>query len=402
MRQFFKRMGSAYKACALLTFNTVVAYVALNLLLAGFFRIRDAVPQNPVSEKYGSALQQLYPEFDAATVAAILAENWQRPYIYADFTHFAERPFRGRFVNVSPAGFRHSAEQGPWPVADDHLNVFLFGGSTTFCYGLPDEQTLASRLQEALSADSAKRVCVYNFGVGWYYSTQERLRLEQLLFQGHVPDVAIFVDGLNDFFRGRDNRPAFSDQLARAFEKVQAFDTEQNPETFSRRSALSDLVIKRTPVARLAGSLSRRLVPPSAPPAEPVTPAAIDRACDVYCHSKALLEHTCRHFGVMPVFVWQPVPGYKYDLRYHQFVTPDRFRGQHDFYVRMARRVEDQQLGDNFLWCADIQQTAQECLYVDSFHYSARMTRLLARAIVEQGRERGIWQRITHVQDHNP
>ena len=169
------------------------------------------VREDPVFAKYGDDLLLVYPNMNRQQIQDMLFENWSRPYVYADFTHFAERPFQGEYVNVTAAGYRKSADQGPWPPQDDAVNVFVFGGSTTFGYGLPDEQTLASCLQASLQRYSARPVRVYNFGVGWYFSTQERLLLEKLLVQGHVPDIAVFVDGLNDTTSAHNNRPPFSE-----------------------------------------------------------------------------------------------------------------------------------------------------------------------------------------------
>src|SRR5712692_8851921 len=56
-------------------------------------------------------------------------------------------------------------------------------------------------------------VRVYKFGAGYYFSTGERVQFEQLLLAGSVPDVAVFVDGLNDFFQP-DGVPALTARLA--------------------------------------------------------------------------------------------------------------------------------------------------------------------------------------------
>ena len=69
--------------------------------------------------------------------------------------------------------FAIGRNQGPWPPDDHDYNMFVFGGSTTFGYGVPDEQTIASHLQEVLSHQTAREVRVYNFGRGMYRSSQE-------------------------------------------------------------------------------------------------------------------------------------------------------------------------------------------------------------------------------------
>ena len=47
-------------------------------------------------------------------------------------------------------------------------------------------------------------------------------------------------------------------------------------------------------------------------------------------------------------------------------------------------------LGPNFLWCADLQQEAKECLYVDIHHYTGKFSKTLAEAIGRMSLERGI------------
>lgn len=63
------------------------------------------------------------------------------------------------------------------------------------------------------------------------------------------------------------------------------------------------------------------------------------------------------------VFVWQPVPTYRYDLRYH--VYDDHF-GRHELsrigYSRMRSHSQENPLGDDFIWCADLQAGAKELL----------------------------------------
>ncbi len=114
-------------------------------------------------------------------------------------TQFKEAPFHGRYVNVDPSGFRASTPQGPWPPDPANFNIFLFGGSTTFGYGLSDDETLSSAIQHLLSRTSARPVFAYNFGRGSYFSTQELMLYYRLLASGSVPQVVVFVDGLNDF-----------------------------------------------------------------------------------------------------------------------------------------------------------------------------------------------------------
>ena len=190
-----------YRAVGVLLLNLLLLLLGLNLLLGIGYALRDAVSDHTLGpgRKYPeSSLAAVYPGLPREERNDLLRETWSRPFLFADYTMFRERPFAGKYVNVSSHGFRLVKDQGPWPPDPAHFNVFVFGGSTTFGYGLPDDQTVASHLQDALAPLSRRRVCVYNFAAGFYYSTQERILLERLLSGGHAPHLAIFIDGLND------------------------------------------------------------------------------------------------------------------------------------------------------------------------------------------------------------
>lgn len=122
---------------------------------------------------------------------------------------------------------------------------------------------------------------------------------------------------------------------------------------------------------------------------EPYLESVIER----YLTNKRMIEAMAAEYGVIPVFVWQPVPTYKYDLSYHIFVnaSPQGFLAH--LYSRygyrlLRRRLDVQSIGENFLWCADIQEDSQELLYVDLVHYSPVLNRRLAATIARLVSER--------------
>lgn len=189
----------------------------MNLGLAVLFAVKDRLQErhggpdanDRIFALYGkAAVLAAYPGWDELGVRQLLAETWTAPLVYEPHTGFKEGPRRGKHVNVLEPGFRMSKDQGPWPPEPQgSCAVFLFGGSTTFGYGLPDHETVASHLQDFLSG--ARLPCeprVYNFGRGFYFSTQERILFEQLVEAGFVPDVAIFLTASTSSPTPRTNR----------------------------------------------------------------------------------------------------------------------------------------------------------------------------------------------------
>lgn len=391
-----QRLQRWYVGAALLSWNTLLVYLMLNLLLGVVFAFKDSRRTNPVSMTYGNRLDAVYPDFPEPARTQMLSEAWNRPYRHADFIHFQERPITGKYVNVSEHGFRHVADQGPWPPAPEHFNVFCFGGSTMFGYGLADGQTLASCLQTEFREGGTRRVCVYNFGVGWHFSTQERVRFEQLLAAGFVPDLALFLDGINDTSLAWANQPAFSSELSASFEKVQAFGV-QSPSRGATASqgSLADVLFFHWPVGRAARSLAARIRPATVSESTPSQLVVVDearakRGSAVYRWNRELIQAAADAQGVTAVFVVQPAPGYLPDPVKHLFANADLCRNEAHFYTALQADLKAHPPGKNLVWCADLPSETEGPLYVDTCHYTAAFSRGIAQHIVMECRSRGL------------
>lgn len=100
-----------------------------------------------------------------------------------------------------------------------------------------------------------------------------------------------------------------------------------------------------------------------------------------YLTNKRLIEALCRQAGIQTAFVWQPIPVFKCAEKLRPFTSDVGWEPIKQSYQLLEALDQQGQLGANFLWCADIQQGAQETLYVDRFHYSDAMSRRFAEAI---------------------
>lgn len=303
---------------------------------------------------------------------------------YEPFTDFRPIPSHGRFVNVSPQGFRSGPRQQPWPPDPAVVNVFLFGGSTTFGIGLPDWQTISSYLGDRLAmAPDGRPVHVYNLARPAYYSRQERVLFERLVGQGVEPDVAVFIDGLNELYIWP--QPLSSDVMHHA---LSATVTPSPPPTLAS-------VLAATPLGRLGLSLREPSRPArpgkDASGAEPPSP---ERIVTDWLANQRLVEAAARSFGIRTLFVWQPIPCYGYDLRHHLFfgdwavshLRPERMKRTYEIFAERRPRSG----GENaVLWLADIQADRRENLYVDELHYSAVLTDEIASRIARELLERG-------------
>ncbi len=363
-RQFFINSIELYKNIAMILFNTLILFILVNVGLFLYFNIRDlGFYRNQIFLKYSEPLDKIYPYLKSDEINELLWETWSRSFIFEPYTLFKERPFKGKYVNVSENGFRIVKDQGPWPPDTNNFNIFLFGGSTTFNYGVPDDHTIASRIQQCLSLSLRnKRVCVYNFGRGNYFSSQERVLFEKLLSNGYMSDLAIFIDGINDFYYYNDE-PLYTDKLARFVETGGG-------------------ILFRIPLLKLLeelrGNNKHSDLALDLNEEKYNKPDLINDTINRYLANKKLMENAGKAFGVKTLFVWQPAPTYNYDLKYHRFAKEGfgRFTYSKFGYKKMAE-IKDK-LGSDFLWLADIQQDKQKALYVDIDHYNSELSQELA------------------------
>ncbi|NDD40533.1 MAG: hypothetical protein EB082_19350 [Verrucomicrobia bacterium] len=140
----------AFQALAILLAVVLLESVLLGVL---WLRWRAAVAREPADAltiPAGNLIRQAYPEVDFSfiypgqspeEIDLIQREAFALPYRYEAFTGFCITPTNGRTVTVTDAGFRVGAAARPWPPDQTAINVFVFGGSTTFGCGVAGRDT---------------------------------------------------------------------------------------------------------------------------------------------------------------------------------------------------------------------------------------------------------------------
>ena len=192
-----------------------------------------------------------------------------------------------------------------------------------------------------------------------------------MLSAGFVPQVAVFVDGVNEFLFA-DGDPLFAYRL-RNF-----MDGKSESRT-----------LDSIPMVWAAHWLRQRWKAKFHPPQKAAPygdPALLQRVVNRWLANKRMIESTAAAFGVPVIFVWQPVPTYKYDTHYYLFPLFHTERHPETWlcasgYPLMEELRAQGKLGPNVLWLADLQQDRREYLYVDSVHYNAAFSKEIAARI---------------------
>lgn len=378
----YKKILYVYKIIAILVFNTVIFFFLLNVGAWVILTLKTSENEySQIQLAYDQFLLQLYPGMSDDEIKQLLRETASRPFVFESFIDYKNMPFAGKYVNVSETGYRHSDPQGPWPPDNQNFNVFLFGGSTTFGWGVSDKETVATYLQEKLDRILAKNVFVYNFGTEHYYSTIERILFEQLLLKNYIPDIAIFIDGMNEFANS-DNEHINAEPIKLCFTQ----------ERF-KISFVFKKVAETLPITKLIG----RYVFSSKP--ETVSSVMTDSGEHLvrrYLTNKKIIQSTGQALGVKTFFAWQPIPNYKPNPKGYLFsdqLAPEyigSFNLAPSGYAQIEQ-MDNKLLGDNFIFCADIQETLDILLYIDRLHYSGSFSEKIAECILQ-----GISQNALH------
>jgi hypothetical protein len=355
----------SYTSFAIWFFTVTLVLVMVNV---GLYVFWDTDSTSAIDVYGTSRLMKAYPGWSRADVRELLHESASIRVTYDVIRQLRMRPLGGRFLNIQPEGFRNIESQAPWPPDPKAENVFVFGGSTTFGFGLPDGQTIPSELQKAISqSHGGKAIHVYNFGMPVDTSTQEMLNYLSLVREGFIPDVAIFIDGLNDCIEWKGSW-GFGDIIsARVSHPVLA-------------------MIVDLPITLLARSMRRVVI---TTPGNAIGSADRDELSDGvikrWMSNRKLIEHIAAAVGTRVVFVWQPVSSYKYDLKNHFLYGVRSAKGQFlkaalvsSVYPKIETLNELGKLGSDFLYLGDIQEGAKDNLYVDANHYNYKFCKEIA------------------------
>lgn len=367
---FWTKLERFYWGAASLTFNTLVLLFIANAVIGVALFVRDEVQD---ADDRLSTYRERFADLDAYAVIsreeanAFLDEQDAKGTLGFQFDpwrQFREPTYRGQLLNTDEHGFRLSTQ--PRYVAGEAIDVFVFGGSTTFGYGVPDNHTIPSYLQvalEELHPDRSFRI--RNLGQGYYYSSQELALLEQLIRDGDVPEFAVFIDGGNDVAQLSQmrNQPHFSPELQ------QMWDSRTQPDA----SPLPDL--SWIPMVRLALGMARRagLLTDSQQPSRPMDTsdallaARVDYVTSQYLTNVRLRRGICREYEIRCLFVWQPHVVYKYDRSLHRTFP---FEGPIPLHYSAIWARMEQMTDPDFLFLGAMFEDMNEKVFVDDVHYN--------------------------------
>lgn len=188
-----KNFPAFYKGLGLILLNTLVFILLIEI---GFGVIAKLISTEDEPEVTGWRALPYYQEKPWGN-AYWEEDTVSRQLQYDPFVAWKSPAFQGTQITVNENQYRVTPGADCQP---DAYTVFVFGGSTIFGTGSPDWGTIPAYLQQGLSENSERPVCVVNFGQLGYVAAQEEIELMRQLQAGNIPDVVIFYNGVNDVY----------------------------------------------------------------------------------------------------------------------------------------------------------------------------------------------------------
>jgi len=354
----------SYKTFAIILTNILIFFIILNLICYGIISIRNA---RSGPRKYSiEMLRQVYPGLSDKDIHILTEETWEKhAFIYKPYVQFKDAPLTGKFVNIDEEGFREVENQCDYPISKNNYNIFVFGGSSVLGYGVADWETIPSKIQKILSQEHSN-ICVYNFASVGHFSTQERIFFETLLMKEQIPNMVIFIDGINDFYFPDDPL------LTRPIDEYISYGKQPK------------IMIKNLPLVRAINYLLRKIKSQEGPEYEQVINHMIMRLDN----NQKIIKALAQEYGVKYYFVIQPNPVYNYNLKYHAIAKGElsSYRRYYPYffgYADLSTHYDllDKKQDEQIIWLADMQLNKTENLYVDLIHYNAKFSEEIAQEI---------------------
>lgn len=368
--------GKLKTFCVVFTI-TAFLFIMVNLAVAWFWlpQSRNVVYGHPVfNPAHEQSLVNVY-KLPIEDIRKIIAEAWtESAWVYEPYVQFKERPREGEFVNISDDGYRLNWRRESRILEGGAGSIFLFGGSTMFGYGVRDQDTIAAHLEKILrERNPGHKASVYNFGRGYYGSKQEFLLFQSLIQRGIVPEIAIFMSGVNEHF---SFCPTYSNNIANMFQIAQ-----KDPRARVRA------VLEALPVMRLLRPSYRSLLEDNKLysikssqsycfECDPVKgQSAAQQMVSNYLINQLLIRSLAAKYGIRLLFIDHPVGGYKnrYTKDAYGNTIPDLSQ-----IIKLLDKTVDE---PDELSLSGLLNNLEGDAFVDAIHYTSEANQLIAKAI---------------------
>lgn len=353
-----------YKIFAVIVLNTILMIVILNFIAGTRLEKRSSSKFSP---EYYLDRQDVYPGYTPDDIALLIKETWDKAFQYEPWVGFREKPRSGKFVNISEEGFRYISKKRV-SLHDQGIKIFVFGGSTTFGYGVEDAHTIPAYLQQRISvANPDKTIRVFNFGRAYYYSAPELILLLELLRKEYLPDIAVFIDGWNE----GPQAPYYADEMSFLFDAYNYTQANLN------KIAFENVPLVRYIQEKWGSSNSRQSFRRTKWHNNP------GEIRNEYLKNREIISLLAKEYRFAAYFFIHPVPGYRNSFATHRFWknrTPESVKA----ITAKMQLLEGTVNADNAFSMTGLLEHYPNEPFVDAIHFTPAVCDLMAEFITQK------------------
>lgn len=312
-------------------------------------------------------IEKVYGKENFKEYKKVLKEQGM-PLRYEKFVEFVEQERIGDFTIVSSMGNRCNKNDNskcflPNGGKDE---IWLFGGSTVFGYGVKNNETISAYLENILNNEFD----VINFGTAFYWSTQERILLSNLLTKYEKPSKVIIINGINEFAKFyKYDESAMSERIRDNINK-------------SSKSQLIDYFYERIIRLNFVRLINEKLFKKENKEQTLINNDEIDQIVNLYLKNQKIVRGISKEFEINLIQVLQPAP--IYEDSYTSSNIPEDFKwySSKDLNyqkVKAGYKKYLNKISDDVLDLSKFKIT--EPMYIDGVHYSPQFNFKIAEKI---------------------
>ena len=282
-------------------------------------------------------------------------------FVQDSWVEFRNMDFNGSYMHMSGPNRSTQPDAFYNPSSKDTLDIYFFGGSTMFGFNVLDYETIPSQFVQIYKQKfpNGKSIRVHNYGTPTYYSYQELMLFSNLVYNGHKPDIVVFLDGINDFWFATAayyRQSYFSYIFRQVFEKG----------------------LKTDGKFQLVDTADAMFMNPKSIPLDQYNEKLVSN----YFENIGNIRFMCNVSGAKPFFFAQPSPFYNYPNQQKDPVcfkdTNTRFNY---IYPLVKKRGSEQK---DFVFLGDMLHDENGYPFIDGLHYSPAFIRKVASRMLDE------------------
>ena len=183
--------------------NVLIVFIILEIALSIIYNYKDYKSyKNTLDLKIEAKIHESMQDDE---IRAMYHEFLDLDMQWEPYIHYAHKPYNGKYNIIDNNGWRQTSQFSD-PTAINTLKIFCFGGSTMYGFGASNDNTIPSLLSKELSKRYKNtNFTVTNYGVYGLNRRQEHMILDNEIIDGNIPDIVIFLDGVNEVLSAHQN-----------------------------------------------------------------------------------------------------------------------------------------------------------------------------------------------------